>query len=125
MPLAFTTAPLLHNPDPEKAVCHGGVFGVVMFQRCGERPKLPIAYFSRKLSPMERNSDIGNELLAIMLALEEWSHWLGVPHFRFSFILTIKIWSTFRHLSDLIHARPGGCFPLPTSHHLPPFTIAY
>ncbi len=37
----------------------------------------PCAFFSRKLSPAERNYDIGNrELLAIKLALEEWRHWL-------------------------------------------------
>ncbi len=33
--------------------------------------------FSHKLSPAEKNYDIGNrELLAIKLALEEWRHWL-------------------------------------------------
>jgi hypothetical protein len=32
---------------------------------------------SSKLSPAERNFDIGNrELLAVKLALEEWRHWL-------------------------------------------------
>ncbi len=39
--------------------------------------------FSHRLSPAERNYDIGNrELLAVKLALEEWRHWLegsGVP----------------------------------------------
>lgn len=38
---------------------------------------MPCAYFSKKLSPAERNYDIGNrELLAVKLALEEWRHWL-------------------------------------------------
>ncbi|KAG1957182.1 retrotransposable element [Pimephales promelas] len=37
----------------------------------------PCAFFSRKLSPAERNYDVGNrELLAMKLALEEWCHWL-------------------------------------------------
>ncbi len=40
-------------------------------------------FFSNRLSPAERNYDIGNrELLAVKLALEEWRHWLeglGVP----------------------------------------------
>ncbi|KAK5935443.1 hypothetical protein CgunFtcFv8_020806 [Champsocephalus gunnari] len=37
----------------------------------------PCAFFSRKLSPAERNYDIGNrELLAVKLALEEWRYWL-------------------------------------------------
>ncbi len=37
----------------------------------------PCAYFSHRLSPAERNYDIGNrELLAVKLTLEEWRHWL-------------------------------------------------
>lgn len=42
----------------------------------------PVAYFSRKLSPTERNYDVGDrELLAIKLTLEEWRHWLkGAEH---------------------------------------------
>ncbi|KAI3364026.1 hypothetical protein L3Q82_010788, partial [Scortum barcoo] len=36
-----------------------------------------MAFLSRKLSPAERNYDVGNwELLAIKVALEEWRHWL-------------------------------------------------
>lgn len=36
-----------------------------------------VLFFSRRLSSAERNYDIGNrELLAVMLALEEWRHWL-------------------------------------------------
>ncbi|XP_058606801.1 uncharacterized protein LOC131524077 [Onychostoma macrolepis] len=37
----------------------------------------PCAYFSHRLSPAERNYDVGNrELLAVRLALGEWRHWL-------------------------------------------------
>lgn len=37
----------------------------------------PVAYFSWKLTPTERNHNVGDhELLAIKLALEEWYHWL-------------------------------------------------
>ncbi len=37
----------------------------------------PCAFFSRRLSPAERNYDISNkELLAVRLALGEWRHWL-------------------------------------------------
>lgn len=57
--------------------------GAVFSQRFGERPQLhPVAFFSRKLSPTERNYDLGNrELLAVKLALEEWRHWLeGATH---------------------------------------------
>ncbi|KAI2661123.1 Transposon Tf2-9 polyprotein [Labeo rohita] len=85
---AFTQAPLLTHPDPdlpfvvEVDASTTGV-GAVLSQYHGT-PKLlhPCAYFSRKLSPAERNYDVGNrELLAIKLALEEWRHWLeGAIH---------------------------------------------
>ncbi len=85
---AFTSAPLLVHPNPrlpfvvEVDASTTGV-GAVLSQQQGTPPKLhPCAYFSRKLSPAERNYDIGNrELLAIKLALEEWRHWLeGAAH---------------------------------------------
>ncbi len=58
--------------------------GAVLSQRSSSDDKVhPCAYFSHRLSPAERNYDIGNrELLAVKLALEEWRHWLegsGVP----------------------------------------------
>ncbi|KAL0175542.1 hypothetical protein M9458_027872, partial [Cirrhinus mrigala] len=84
----FTTAPILHHPDPnlpflvEVDASSTGV-GAVLSQRQGQPLKtFPCAYFSHKLSPAERNYDVGNrELLAIKLALEEWRHWLeGARH---------------------------------------------
>ncbi|KAL0188171.1 hypothetical protein M9458_015270, partial [Cirrhinus mrigala] len=76
----FSSAPILHHPDPEKPfvvevdASSTGV-GAVLSQRQGEPPKLfPCAYFSHKLTPAECNYDVGNcELLAIKLALEEWT----------------------------------------------------
>ncbi|KAL0203721.1 hypothetical protein M9458_001739, partial [Cirrhinus mrigala] len=55
---------------------------VGLSQAVGEPPLLhPCAYYSRKLSPVEQNYDVGNrELLAIKLALEERRHWLGAAH---------------------------------------------
>ncbi len=58
--------------------------GAVLSQRATSDDKVhPCAFFSHRLSPAERNYDIGNrELLAVKLALEEWRHWLegsGVP----------------------------------------------
>ncbi len=52
--------------------------GAVLSQQAASDQKLhPCAFFSRRLSPAERNYDIGNwELLAVKLALEEWRHWL-------------------------------------------------
>ncbi|KAI4899522.1 hypothetical protein NFI96_011522 [Prochilodus magdalenae] len=84
----FTSAPLLKHPDPsepfvvEVDASNLGV-GAVLSQRHGSPKKLyPIAFFSHKLSPAERNYGIGDrELLAMKLALEEWRHWLeGAQH---------------------------------------------
>ena len=52
--------------------------GAVLSQRTSGDNKLhPCAFFSKKLSPLERNYDVGNqELLAVKLVLEEWRHWL-------------------------------------------------
>ncbi|KAL0187600.1 hypothetical protein M9458_014699 [Cirrhinus mrigala] len=75
----FSTAPLLHHPNPELPftvevdASTTGV-GAVLSQAVGEPPILhPCAFYSRKLSPAEQNYDVGNrELLTIKLALEEW-----------------------------------------------------
>ncbi|KAK3544936.1 hypothetical protein QTP86_029223 [Hemibagrus guttatus] len=55
----------------------------VLSQRHGVPGKLhPCAFFSRKLTAMEANYDVGNrELLSIKAVLEEWRHWLeGARH---------------------------------------------
>ncbi len=85
----FVSAPILRAPDPtrqfvvEVDASEVGV-GAVLSQRATSDDKVhPCAFFSHRLSPAERNYDIGNrELLAVKLALEEWRHWLegsGVP----------------------------------------------
>ncbi|KAK3565409.1 hypothetical protein QTP86_007936 [Hemibagrus guttatus] len=87
---AFTTAPLLIHPDPDKPfvvevdASTTGV-GADLSQQQGNPSRLhPCAFFSHKLNPAERNCDIGNrELLAIKLALEEWRHWLEGPRHPF------------------------------------------
>jgi hypothetical protein len=86
----FTCAPILRQPDPtlpfvlEVDASEVGV-GTVLSQRVGTPPKLlPCGFFSKKLSPAERNYDIGNrELLAIKLAIEEWCHLLEGAHHPF------------------------------------------
>lgn len=79
----FTSAPILCRPDPSRQfivevdASDGGV-GAVLSQRSETDQKLhPCAFFSHKLSPTERNYDIGDrELLPVKLALAEWRHWL-------------------------------------------------
>ncbi|KAL0149260.1 hypothetical protein M9458_055494, partial [Cirrhinus mrigala] len=79
----FISAPVLCLPDPERQfivevdASEVGV-GAVLSQRSSRDGKVhPCAFFSHRLSPAERNYDIGNrELLAVRLALGEWRHWL-------------------------------------------------
>ena len=54
------------------------VVGAFLSQRQGNPQKFyPCSYYSEKLSPTERNYDVGDrELLVVKLALEEWRHWL-------------------------------------------------
>ncbi|KAK3574507.1 hypothetical protein QTP86_008556 [Hemibagrus guttatus] len=73
----FTTAPILRHPDPdlpfvEEVDASSSGLGAVLSQRHGEPGKLhPCAFYSRKLTVMEVNYDVGNrELLAIKTALE-------------------------------------------------------
>ncbi len=79
----FTSAPILHHPDPEleftvEVDASNTGIGAVLSQRQGNSAKLyPCAYYSRKLNAAERNYDVGDrELLAMKAALEEWRHWL-------------------------------------------------
>lgn len=80
---AFTTVLIVKHPNLEQQfivevkASDTGV-GVILSQRFGEKPKMhPIGFFSKKLTPAERNYDVGDrELLAIKLTLEEWQHWL-------------------------------------------------
>ncbi|KAI2645614.1 Transposon Ty3-I Gag-Pol polyprotein [Labeo rohita] len=101
----FSTAPLLHHPDPELPftvevdASTTGV-GAVLSQAVGEPPLLhPCAFYSRKLSPAEQNYDVGNrELLAIKLALEEWRHWLEGSNHPFTIITDHKNLQYIQHL---------------------------
>ncbi len=85
---AFCTTPILKHMEPQlsfvvevDASTMG--LGAVLSQYHREPPLLhPCKFYSKKLTPVEQNYDIGNrELLAIKLALEEWRHWLeGAQH---------------------------------------------
>ncbi|KAK3520690.1 hypothetical protein QTP70_030553, partial [Hemibagrus guttatus] len=100
---AFTTAPLLVHPDPDRPfivevdASTTGV-GAVLSQQHGNPSRLhPCAFFSCKLNPAEINYDIGNrELLAVKLALEDWRHWLEGARYPFLVLTNHKNLEYFR-----------------------------
>uniref|UniRef100_A0A8C5N9Y2 Gypsy retrotransposon integrase-like protein 1 n=1 Tax=Gouania willdenowi TaxID=441366 RepID=A0A8C5N9Y2_GOUWI len=102
----FTSAPVLVQPDSDRQfivevdASDTGV-GAVLSQRAVADNKLhPCAFFSRRLSPAERNYDIGNrELLAVKLALEEWRHWLEGAEQPF------VVWTDHKNLSYIQSAK--------------------
>ena len=102
----FTTAPVLVQPDTSKQfivevdASDTGV-GAVLSQRGGSGERLhPCAFYSRRLSPTERNYDVGNrELLAVKLALEEWRHWLEGAELPF------VVWTDHKNLAYLQSAK--------------------
>ncbi|KAI3358646.1 hypothetical protein L3Q82_015058, partial [Scortum barcoo] len=79
-----------------------GIGGAVLSQRCPVDQKVhPCAFFSRRLTPAERNyDDVGNrELLAVVLALQEWQHWLEGAEQPF------LVWTDHKNLAYLRSAK--------------------
>ena len=78
----FATAHILVMPDPEKQFIlevdpSDTGAGADLSQRATDGKVHPCGYFSRRLSPAERNYAVGDwELLALKMALEEWRHLL-------------------------------------------------
>lgn len=75
--------------------------GAVLSPRCvKENTVHPCVYLSKRLSPAERNYAVGDpELLAIKVALEEWSHWLEGAEQPF------LIWTDHKNLKYLKSAK--------------------
>ncbi|KAG1927234.1 retrotransposable element [Pimephales promelas] len=102
----FTTAPILLTPDVSRQfivevdASEVGV-GAVLSQRSAADGKVhPCAFFSHRLSPAERNYDVGNrELLAIRLALGEWRQWLEGSTVPF------LVWTDHRNLEYIRSAK--------------------
>lgn len=73
----------------------------VLSQRSPYNQKLhPCAFSSRRLSPAEVNYDVGNrKLLAVVLALKEWRHWLEGAEIPF------LVWTDHKNLSYIRSAK--------------------
>jgi len=85
---SVTSAPVLISPDSTKpfhieANSSDFATGAVLSQVSTEDEKWhPVAFFSKSLSPVERNYEIHDkEMLAIIRALQEWRHFVeGAEH---------------------------------------------
>ena len=92
-------------PDPEKqfvleVVASDTGAGAVLSQRAMDGKIHPCTYFSRRLSPAERNYAVGDrELLALKMALEEWRHLLEGSTVPF------LVWTDHRNLEYLHTAK--------------------
>ena len=85
--------------------------GVVLSQRSSDGEIHPCAYFSRHLSPAERNYAVGDrELLALKMALEEWRHLLKGSTVPF-LVWTQGTWHICTRPNCLTLVKPDGlCF---------------
>ena len=84
---AFVTAPVLRHFDAERHIrvetdASGYAIGGILSQKDDESHWHPVAYFSRKMIPAERNYETHDaELLAIVEAFRHWRHYLeGSTH---------------------------------------------
>ncbi|KAK1802002.1 hypothetical protein P4O66_022243 [Electrophorus voltai] len=93
-------APILQLPDAKLPFVFEEGVAAVLSQQSGENKLHPCAYFSRCLSPAERNYDVGNrKLLAGKLALKEWRHWLEGAKQPFLF------WTDHKNLAYIQQAK--------------------
>ena len=124
---AITSAPILISPDPTKPYvvitdASGFAAGAILQQDHGKGLQ-PIAFMSKKLNAAENNYPVHEqELLAIILALREWRHYLhgttfevvtdhmSLKHFLSQPTLSARQarWSEFMQQFDMkIVHRPG------------------
>ena len=100
----FSTAPILIMPNPEQQFVRGRRLQYrregLLSQRAPDGKVQPCAFFSRRLSPAERNYAVGDwELLELKLALEEWRHLLEGSTVPF------LVWTDHRNLEYLRSAK--------------------
>ena len=113
----FTSAPILVQPAPGRQFMvevDASAVGAVLSQRFLKDGKIhPCAFFSHRLSPMERNYDIGNrELLAVKLAFGGVAALVGGVGSPFRGLdQPTRIWNMSGRQSGLIPGKHGGpCF---------------
>jgi len=104
--MAVTIAPVLVSPqnlEPFRIEADSSDFAsraVLSQQLPGEEKWHPVAFYSKFLSPVERNYEIHDkEMLTIIHALEEWRHFLeGARHL-------VEIWTDHKNLEYFMTAK--------------------
>jgi len=104
--MAVTTVPVLVSPQGSEpfhieANSFDFAFRAVLSQQLpGEEKWHPVAFYSKSLSPVERNYEIHDkEMLAIICVLEEWRHFLeGAQHL-------VAIWMDHQNLEYFMTAK--------------------
>jgi len=104
--MAVTTAPILVSPqdsEPFRIEADSSDFasGAILSQQLPGKEKWhPVAFYSKSLSPVERNYEIHDkEMLAIIHALEEWRHFLEGAHYP------VEIWMDHKNLEYFMMAK--------------------
>jgi len=93
---AFTTAPILAHydftqPSIVETDASDFICAAILSQADKAGVLHPVAYFSKKMSPAQCNYPIyDKELLAVVLALEEWRQYLEASQFRISVLTDHK-----------------------------------
>jgi len=108
--MAVTTTPILALPQDSEPFCietDSSDFAsraVLSQQLPGEDKWHPVAFYSKSLSPVERNYKIHDkEMLTIIHVLEEWRHFLeGAQH-------PVEIWMDHKNLEYFITAKKLNC----------------
>jgi len=104
--MAVTTAPVLASPQDSEPFCIKAdsldfASRAIFSQWLPREEKWqPVAFYSKSLSPVERNYEIHDkEMLTIIRALEEWRHFLeGAWH-------PVEIWTDYKNLEYFMMAK--------------------
>jgi len=104
--MVVTTAPILVSSQDSEPFCIEAdssdfASGAVLSQQLpGEDKWHPVAFYSKSLSPVERNYEIHDkEILAIIRALEEWRHFLEEAQHP------VEIWTDHKNLEYFMTAK--------------------
>jgi len=101
----FTSKPVLAAPDLDKefrveADASNYATGGVLSMKCSDKKWRPVAFISKSLSDTERNYEIHNkEMLVVIRCLEAWRHFLEGAAVKF------EIWTDHKNLEYFMKAQ--------------------